>query len=571
MNQKLKRMMLGLFLATFVSSCNDNEPNLTENTTSTDNKAVAIELGEKLENPYSVVNMKKALANLRKSRPEAKMATDDFEVTTTHLYVKFTPKNEAELDALKADSTLVLYDYPLDYKIEVNGDYYRDPTIPADQPTPKYAAIKVNKVLPKGYAKTSSNVKVMENVEQTILEELYIPDEDFDTDTNNSGVAAKKINGKTVSVALVDALVDEALRITNNLDNTSPQNKNAKIARQSKWRPAGRIRVWDDALNDYIGVEGAQVRARRWFTTHSGWVDSNGFYSCDGEFRRDANYSIDWDRNGTFHIQDGWLNGATYNGPKQEGNWDLKLRDDKQAYYATIFSGAYFFYYKNILGLSRPPEGLRIKARLEKDESSHVKIREGFFGAAISLMAWGNKSQTVFSTTIHELAHAQHRSIDTGSYSNVVFDAYTSPCASPGEGCDNPGPTGKNNRRLMETWAQTVEIVLTLERYRNVLNRPDFVFSGENLQIKPIAFSGSNNYYTSAGFDMIDDLNQRTHPGFTNRDLLPIDRVSGYNILQLQGALIGAKSWWQWRDNIKNRYDNPTEENLDELFNNWNE
>jgi hypothetical protein len=38
---------------------------------------------------------------------------------------------------------------------------------------------------------------------------------------------------------------------------------------------------------------------------------------------------------------------------------------------------------------------------------------------------------------------------------------------------------------------------------------------------------------------------------------------------QLQDALIGAKLWGGWKDNIKNKYDNPTEIYLDELFNNW--
>ena len=40
-------------------------------------------------------------------------------------------------------------------------------------------------------------------------------------------------------------------------------------------------------------------------------------------------------------------------------------------------------------------------------------------------------------------------------------------------------------------------------------------------------------------------------------------------IKKLSVALIGASSWNEWRDNIRNRYDNPTEINLDELFNNW--
>lgn len=163
----------------------------------------------------------------------------------------------------------------MDYEITVNGDYYRDPKIPEDQPTQLYCAVKVNSPLTQGNGRATSNAKVMENVEKTTLEELFIPDEDFDTDDDGSGnkstnTGSRKINGKVVSVELIDALVDEALRITNNLN--SPNAKSTSAKSRSKWRPAGRIRVWDDFIKDFIGVEGAQVRARRWFTTHRGWV-----------------------------------------------------------------------------------------------------------------------------------------------------------------------------------------------------------------------------------------------------------------------------------------------------------
>ncbi|MCF6213273.1 MAG: hypothetical protein L3J45_04525 [Flavobacteriaceae bacterium] len=151
-----------------------------------------IVLGKKLENPYSVENMKKALDNLKKSNVSAKTSVDGIEVTTTHLYVKFKPKNEDELDILKSDSTLVLYDYPLDYEIEENGDFYRDPDIPDNQPTYKYTAVKVGKKLPSG-------------VENEILAELFIPDENSDNETSNKTV---------ITYEMVDALVDEALHIT---------------------------------------------------------------------------------------------------------------------------------------------------------------------------------------------------------------------------------------------------------------------------------------------------------------------------------------------------------------------
>ena len=138
---------LGLFLATVVQSCSDNESTPNDIAISKVEKGVITQLGKKLENPYSVKNMKKALENLRKSKLGAKMAADDLEIITTHLYVQFSPKTEQELDNLTIDSSLVLYDYPLDYEIQVTGDYYRDPLTPADQPTPQYCAVKVDDLL----------------------------------------------------------------------------------------------------------------------------------------------------------------------------------------------------------------------------------------------------------------------------------------------------------------------------------------------------------------------------------------------------------------------------------------
>ncbi|WP_310560695.1 hypothetical protein [Flavobacterium sp.] len=313
------------------------------------------------------------------------------------------------------DSTLVLYDHPLDYEIAVSGDYYRDPNIPEDQPTPLYCAVKVEAPVAQGNGKIKGNAKVMETVEKAILEELFIPDEEFDTDENgttnkNANPAMRKINGKMVSVDLIDALVTEALRITNNLDKPSNHNKTAKTM-SSSWRPAGRIRVWDDFIQDFIGVEGAQVRARRWFTTHRGWVGADGFYSCDGTFKRDANYSIDWDRY-DFALTDHWLNGATFNGPKKEGNWDLNLMNgDKQEYYATIFRAAHHYYYKDIKGLKRPPTNsfgkpkMRIRAHNTRSEDNingyHQKDLR-IFGvfARIHIYNPENSTSAIYATTI---------------------------------------------------------------------------------------------------------------------------------------------------------------------------
>lgn len=331
---------------------------------------------------------------------------------------------------------------------------------------------------------------------------------------------------------------------------------------------------FDHVLNSYVGVSGVKVKARRWFTTYRGFTDSNGKYSCDGRFRRDANYSIKWDRY-EFSIRSGTYGQAVLNGPKRRGDWNVDLGssssevvNNSQQYYALIHQGAMDYYYGGRFGLTSPPRNnvlkrqLKIAAQRKNDRSSYVKARRIWFGNDISLMEWGSGSDEVYGEIVHELAHAAHREVDKNAYNAVVWDAWSGPCTSL-SGCSNPGPTGKNRRRLLETWASAVEVTFVLYRYRTRFNRPNYNYKSEiNLQDQRII---DESYYTSAGYDMIDDINQRNEYGLA----YPIDRVRGYTIKQLEGALVGAKSWNQWRDNIKNRYNNTTENYLDELFNNW--
>lgn len=241
--------------------------------------------------------------------------------------------------------------------------------------------------------------------------------------------------------------------------------------------------------------------------------------------------------------------------------------NNSQQYYALIHQGAMDYYYGGRFGLTSPPRNsvlkrqLKIAAQRKNDRSSYVKARRIWFGNDISLMEWNSRSDFVYGTIVHELAHAAHREVDKNAYNAVVWDAWTGPCTSF-NGCENLGPTGKNRRRLLETWASAVEVTFVLHRYRTRFNRPNYSYINEALQLQK---TKEEPYYTSMGYDMIDDVNQRSKYGSD----YPIDRVRGYSIKQLEGALVGAKSWNQWRDNIKNRYNNATENYLDELFNNW--
>lgn len=206
-------------------------------------------LGEKLENPYSVKNMRKALHNLQAT---TRAGIDGMDIQPTHLYVKFKPKNDEELSILKADSALILYSYPLDYAIEHYGEFH-DPEIPEDQPTYQYASVTVDKILPQG-------------VDYEILEELFIPDEDSDDEQDTEEIITR--SGKTIDSYFVDQLVDEALKITGNDDEEVIATRG-----RSKWRPAGRILMQNENGYGYFGFEGIKVRARRWFTTKTKFQD----------------------------------------------------------------------------------------------------------------------------------------------------------------------------------------------------------------------------------------------------------------------------------------------------------
>ena len=69
----------------------------------------------------------------------------------------------------------------------------------------------------------------------------------------------------------------------------------------------------------------------------------------------------------------------------------------------------------------------------------------------------------------HELAHAAHRIVDGSAYNDVVWDAYTGPCTSF-NGCNNLGPTGDNNRRLLESWATGVGACTIEDSGKRIMN-----------------------------------------------------------------------------------------------------
>lgn len=615
-------LLMTLFVGLLFTSCIQDEEFIDTDTQEVD-KLLAVDFAQKLNNPYTIENMTRAVDSIK-----VKLAAGDYadldaeffqnlEVRPTHYYVQFSPADEKQESILKRDSTMVLSDYPLDY--EFSDTFF------------KTRPDLTNRKIPQYYVAVPVDKKIPTEVPHKILKELFIPEE------------LQAFNPKPTPFAKVSALQTQAIKndelvlghllgkaysisgYSEQLQKKETDEGGTEMPESRyigpRWTPSGTIMIWDDNIGStttttttivgyeerpceddderrepimcsypiyetvttttpgsHVPLEGAQVLISQLFTVRQGITDANGYFST-GTLRGRARYIIQWERY-QYSIRSGTVGQAETRGPKQRSAWNYNIQDGSLSqYYGTIHSAAHDYYYGDRFGLSSPPLNnflvspqTKIAAYQSDKASSSIHQRGNWSLGLLShihIKEWEKPSERVYGITIHELAHAAHSKLDLESYNDLVWDGWISPCLPSAESCDNLGPTGNRNRRLLETWATTVEIAFALKRYRDEFNQPDYEYekidmedNSGNLQKVKIL---NENHYTSGGWDMIDDFNQRSYFG----SLYPIDRVEGYSITQLENALVGAEYWNAWKDNIKSLYHNETEEYLDELFANW--
>ncbi len=458
-----------------------------------------IVLGNRLENPYTLANMQTALnATILSGISPIK----DIKIAATHLYVKFKPTNEGQYEQLASDSTIKIYDYPLDYEITQLGNRYHDPSLPDTIPTYQYAAVKANFVFNPDIA-------------YEIIEQLYIPEEDPNIDINNGQDAS-----------FLNQLLDKAYIQTNNFDDTVKNlDRTGKIA---NYTPAGQIRVMDTRLNQLIGLEGVELRARRWFTTYTGRPNFSGNYTVNGSFSRPCNYSM-WFTTNHYSVRE-HLFGLTYHidGPKQSSNWNRDIHDGYGRFEAHIFRGAYRYHYGFIDGLQRPyrPSGNRT-IYVGKDQSKDWSGVNYIVFPILKIARYNGKyeyqSDEVFSTTCHETGHTSHViKMNAGiiQYSQV-------------------------STQLQESWAVGVEWWLTKLEYKNtrgITNYGDWNYSVGVQYPNQYGYQYWNKTseptYTNLSINLIDSYNELGQnflgygTGTTN------DQVGGYTFANIENNIL---------------------------------
>ena len=452
----------------------------------------AIQLGKRIDIPYSIENLQKAYNSLS---PSSKAKINIEEIIPTHYYIRFSPKNALELDILRnIKPRIFLSEVPLDYEVTSGGTFYHDPSLPEDVPTYQYSTISVER--------WNQLVDTL-SVEAQILIKAFMPDYDYE-----------EINTKGIRYSMDDdayeLLLAEAYKITNTPIEPNISTKGAE------WHPQGTIMAYDNICNTLIPVPGVRVRATHLLKVHEALTDTSGHYYLKS-FKNPVRMKVIWESD-DWDIRSESLGQATYDGPKiSGGTWDLNADStfEKTIRYAAIQRAAYRYYYGNNCGLSRPGND-----RKEKIGYYHEALDDiyGDYNRQLGATIWTDiriagkdenglrEPSNIFSTSCHELGHATHYIHSSNNYSH-------------------------SSDRLIESWARFTQYILTIQEYRELsvesalyyypyssfptLFHPDNEY---NFQERPNSSSNSDYYdtYTPFFIDLYDDYNQLSWPNYSS-------------------------------------------------------
>jgi len=388
-------------------------------------------VGKKLENPYSVENMRKAYASLMEKQEgqrvsyEARLLRDSMDIQLTDYYVRFLIENDAQKNLLLADS-FNLSTVPLDVEIEQDVDHYVDETTITDEAQWFYTSV------PKAYS-------FHPHITYEKLEDLFLFEE---------SEADERLGTNGVSMNFLYDLEDEALLMTDNYEKLDEDESQSSFhRRRRRVRPKGHIRVYNTSTRKLDPVAGVKVKTRRWFKWAKGWTNSEGYYQVNKSYRRSVRYTVVFKNTKGFKI---WpstvsVSSARYKaGKHSKHGHSINFHTNSKGWrWSTVNNATVkYFDYCEQFGIGKPHSNLRIVANKQSGGGAAPMMRRtwswagfrtnsdliSFLGKATlsvpinglwlltrlvlpDVIVKANSSQgtrTVFSVTFHELAHASH-------------------------------------------------------------------------------------------------------------------------------------------------------------------
>jgi len=594
--------------------------------------AEKVVLGEELDIPYTVENMQTAfdnlLFNLKNKSKHSKLSKtfkdeEGIEILPSYYYYRFLPKDSAEYNVLVNDTILQTTNVPLHFKIEQEGDYYQDPDLEDDGNNSTFSYL---------YAVVPYDHPLPDNIQHEKLDNYYFAPELGKEEPEEGEIIVKQpINKTTKDILTVDEngevfeyLELEALKLTNNLEEDElnalkfylPNDSTAtlytyeaahelgyeqkdliidlasiddlleqeKMAGRKKWQPSGKITVHEDAVNKTVGVIGAEVKVRKWglVVIRRARTNAKGEFKTQSTRTKRVKYAVHFfNTKKKFRVMAGTiLSRAKHRGTRtfKRKPWFQHFSSGRGKFYALVHNAAHDFYERAVgkFGLYHPNKSwLRISARYngEVGDSRHNDLNVNGTIPWVPILRWKSEIQVgrlsdgyydgsdkIYGVVTHEMTHASHYRMDRGYFLNFKFI---------------PSNTRCKMRSLSESWAEGVETIITNDRYKDLNNiyiassstTSPAVGNYYNSRLQTLEKNGMS-VYSPIVIDLLDDYNQRTINGSTNENR-PNDRVKGYRLWQIQSALNSSRGIHNWKEKLKNLFNNPTEKFVDELFNEY--
>ena len=363
-----------------------------------------IELGEKLDDPYTVENIREAIARVYPTR------AGDVIIFPTDLYVRFLPATEREYTRL-LEMGVRLTDHPVDYRIVREGDYYHDPSVPEGAITWQYAVVGKDFDFP-------------DDIPYEVLDECYLSENDPVT--------------RAESGLDWEAVEREAFRLTGNGDlYVGPGTR-----MEGDEFPTGRITVEDpDAFGGKpYGVAGVMVCCNSFVKFATGYTDRDGYYQLSKKFSTTPRYRLVFKNAAGFSIgMNLVLVPASVStlgvGPASGVDAHIDASSDGKLFRRAVVNNAAYDYISRCaasdLDLKAPPQDLRIWIFKGLSCSSSAMLHHGAFvsdneliqkylGGYSSLLKVFLPDITIgaaagegafidlYSSVMHEMAHASH-------------------------------------------------------------------------------------------------------------------------------------------------------------------
>ena len=220
-------------------------------------------LGKKIANIYSVKNLISARGSLG---PSATNYLTIPAIKGTHVYIRFLPADDEEYCEL-LDKGYELFTEPLDYEIEKSGWYYHDPGIADTLYTWQYTTLPINTVLPA--------------VKYEILDTMCIMESPSGpSGPTPPGVLTYEIWEKLVSESGNFLGIDAKEYGHTGTPNYTSGPPGAPGAPGTRWRPSGRIMVYDYLLQKYIPVEGLKISITDGYKHAKAVTQADGTFFC---------------------------------------------------------------------------------------------------------------------------------------------------------------------------------------------------------------------------------------------------------------------------------------------------